>query len=74
MFVQGMLFVRACVETVQETQRSSFLTPLAPLIRGGIEWKVPPDKGDLGGWVFHQRNLTRFFAQSRRSIPRNVMP
>ena len=27
----------------------------------------PPDKGDLGGWVFHQRNLTRFFAQSHRS-------
>ena len=26
----------------------------------------PPDKGDLGGWVFHQRNLTRFFAQSRK--------
>ena len=24
----------------------------------------PPDKGDLGGWVFHQRNLTRFLAQS----------
>ena len=26
----------------------------------------PPDKGDLGGWVFHQHNLTRFFAQSRK--------
>ena len=26
----------------------------------------PPDKGDLGGWVFHQRNLTRFFAQSHK--------
>ena len=31
-------------ETVQETQRSSFLTPLAPY-QGGIEWKVPLIRG-----------------------------
>ena len=36
-------FTPAC-ETVQETQRSSFLTPLAPY-QGGIEWKVPLIRG-----------------------------
>ena len=29
------------IETVQETQRSSFLTPLAPLIRGELSGKSP---------------------------------
>ena len=33
-------FTPAC-ETVQETQRSSFLTPLAPLIRGELSGKSP---------------------------------
>ena len=34
-------FVVPAKETVQETQRSSFLTPLAPLIRGELSGKSP---------------------------------
>ncbi len=44
-------FVIPAKETAK-TQRSSFLTPLAPLIRGELASTSPPDKGDLGGWVF----------------------
>ena len=33
-------------ETVQETQRSSFLTPLAPLIRGELSGKSPLSGGN----------------------------
>ena len=32
--------------------------------QGGIRVTSPPDKGDLGGWVFRQRNLRGFLAQS----------
>ena len=35
------IFVIPAKETVQETQRSSFLTPLAPLIRGELSGKSP---------------------------------
>ena len=37
----GIIVGRAASETVQETQRSSFLTPLAPLIRGELSGKSP---------------------------------
>ena len=38
---EAKAFCIAAPETVQETQRSSFLTPLAPLIRGELSGKSP---------------------------------
>ena len=38
---KNSIFVVPAKETVQETQRSSFLTPLAPLIRGELSDKSP---------------------------------
>ena len=51
-------WIPAC-EDYAKIQYSSFLTPLAPLIRGELSRESPPDKGDLGGWVFRQHDLAR---------------
>ena len=55
----GFLLSRLCKKPI-----FVFPNPPCPPYQGGIRVTSPPDKGDLGGWVFRQRNLRGFLAQS----------
>ena len=53
-YFTGFLLSRLCKNPI-----FVFPNPPCPPYQRGIRVTSPPDKGDLGGWVFRQRNLAR---------------